>query len=83
MTHETARHYARNLLGRVKGAEKLMESAGIDHATIQIGIDGRVHIHVSREMANTDTMMIGFNRVGDTLDEGEMSILDAYGNEVA
>lgn len=85
MTQETARNYAQNLLGRVKGAEKLMESAGIDYASISIGADGSVRIWVSKEMKNKDTMCASFDNYEsyNAVSEGRLSILDEYGEEVA
>lgn len=83
MTAESGRHLAINILGRVKGLEKLMPSAGVDYAHVQIGVDGNIRIFLDKTMANTDELTLMFNRVGDTVDEGRMTIYDDLGNEVA
>ena len=85
MTQETAKHFAQNLLGRVKGVEKLMPSADVDYVSVSISSDGSVRIFVSKEMKNTDTMCASFNNYADynAVSGGDISILDACGNEVA
>ncbi len=85
MTQETAKNFAQNILNRVKGAEKLMPSAGIDYVSVQVGKDGTVRIWVSKEMSNTDVMSALFDNYAnrDSVSEGNITIHDAYGYEVA
>ncbi|MBR0090604.1 MAG: hypothetical protein IJP92_02780 [Lachnospiraceae bacterium] len=85
MTQETAKHFAQNLLSRIKGAEKVMESADIDYASIQLGKDGNVRIWVCKGMKNTDTMCASFDNYlnYNAVSEGRITIVDCYGNEVA
>ncbi len=85
MTQETAKNFSQNLLGRVKGAEKLMDTADIDYASIQIGSDGSVRIWVYKEMRNTDTMCASFDNYENynAVSDGKITIVDRDGYEVA
>lgn len=83
MTEETARNLAINVLGRLKGVDKLMPSAKVDYVSIQISVNGSMRFFLDETMHNSDDKCIIFNRIGDTVDEGELKIYDRYGNEVA
>lgn len=85
MTQETAKHFSQNILSRIKGAEKVMESADVDYANIQLGKDGSVRIWVCKEMRNTDTMCASFDNYANynAVSDGKITIIDSEGFEVA